>query len=162
MRNIHSRLAVLTFAAIGLAAAAHDRPAQSADHNRPAFVFHSIDVPGATSTNAWDMNSRGDIVGSYRDASGNRHGYLLSDGIFTTFDHPDAVYTDPRGINAGGEIVGAYARDQSEFTEIDVFGSEHNGATPDGHLRRGPLYERVPTGSQDQGSRSQGGQRCAE
>jgi uncharacterized membrane protein len=197
MSKTHIGLVLLAVAAFGSATAAHDGPAPSgAGHNRPAFVFSSIDVPGATSTFASGLNSRGDIAGNFRDASNKSRGYLLSDGVLTTFDYPGAVYTDARGINARGEIVGAYkrssdrpvdfhgylrtrhgdfipvdfpghlntipqritangwilgcrhdndlmdsmrgvtinGRDQSEFTEIDAFGSMHNGATPDGGL----------------------------
>jgi uncharacterized membrane protein len=198
MRKTHIGLLLLAVAAFGSATAAHDGPAPSgAGHNRPAFVFTSIDVPGAASTRwAGGVNSRGDLVGAYRDSSGKTHGYLLSDGVFTTIDYPGAVYTGASGINARGEIVGAYqrpgerpidfhgylrtrdgdfiaidfpghfntipqrilgnglilgcrhdddtmdsmrgvtinARDQSEVTEIDAFGSMHNGATPDGGL----------------------------
>jgi hypothetical protein len=58
MRKTHIGLVLLAVAAFGSATAAHDGPAPSgARHNRPAFVFHSIDMPGATSTNAWDLNS---------------------------------------------------------------------------------------------------------
>ena len=194
MSTTHIGLVLLTVAAFGQATAAHDGPVGSGiDHNPPAFAFSTIDVPGATSTFASGLNSRGDVAGSYRDASGKSHGYLLSDDALTTFDYPGAVYTDARGINARGEIVGAYkrsgdrpvdfhgylrtgdgdflpvdfpghlntipqrilsngwilgcrhdddlmnsmvgvainGRDQSEFTEIDAFGSMHNGATPD-------------------------------
>lgn len=196
MRKTHIGLVLLTVAAFGQATAAHDRLVRSGvDHSHPAFVFSTIDVAGAPSTFASGINSRGDVAGSYRDASGKSHGYLQSDGVLTTFDY-GAVYTDARGINARGEIVGAYkrpgerpvdfhgylrtrdgdflsvdfpghlntipqrifgngwilgcrhdddlmssmvgvainGRDQSEFTEIDAFGSMHNGATPDGGL----------------------------
>ena len=37
--------------------------------------FTSIDVPGATFTDASGINPRGDIVGLYFDTSGNRHGF---------------------------------------------------------------------------------------
>jgi hypothetical protein len=111
MSKTHIGLALLAFAAFGQATAAHDGPVRSGVHDtRPAFIFSTIDVPGATSTFAAGMNSRGDIAGDYRDASGKFHGYLLSDGVLTTFDYPGAVYTDARGINARGEIVGAYKR----------------------------------------------------
>ena len=40
--------------------------------------FTTIDVPGATFTDAVAINPRGDIVGAYIDTSGNFHGFLLS------------------------------------------------------------------------------------
>src|SRR3954469_19273684 len=43
----------------------------------PAFSFTTIDVPGATATTAWGINARGDVAGSYVDAGGFSHGFLL-------------------------------------------------------------------------------------
>jgi uncharacterized membrane protein len=42
------------------------------------FDFVSIDYPGATTTQAIGINSRGDLVGSYVDSAGKTHGYFLS------------------------------------------------------------------------------------
>jgi uncharacterized membrane protein len=72
-----------------------------------ALVYTTIDAPGATTTIAQGINSRGDIVGGYTDSSGN-HGYLLSKGVFTKIDYPGAAYTDANGLNARGEVVGGY------------------------------------------------------
>ena len=44
----------------------------------PSYSFVSIDYPGATTTNALGINSRGDIVGSYVDSAGKTHGFLSS------------------------------------------------------------------------------------
>jgi len=43
-----------------------------------SFSFVSIDFPGATTTNAYGINSKGDIVGSYVDSAGKTHGFFLS------------------------------------------------------------------------------------
>jgi len=43
-----------------------------------SFNFVSIDYPGATTTNAFGINSRGDVVGSYVDSAGKTHGFLLT------------------------------------------------------------------------------------
>jgi uncharacterized membrane protein len=109
MRRIQIALTVLVFAALGLAGAAHEPSSPRSDGEAsPRFCFNSIDVPGATvTTNAMGINSRGDIVGAFSNSTGT-HGYLLSDGQFTTIDYPGAVYTDARGINSRGEIVGSY------------------------------------------------------
>jgi uncharacterized membrane protein len=45
-----------------------------------SFNFVSIDFPGATTTNAYGINSRGDVVGNYVDAAGKTHGFFLSRG----------------------------------------------------------------------------------
>jgi uncharacterized membrane protein len=81
-----------------------------------------IDFPGSNFTLAWDLNSRGTIVGFYRDAGGKVHGFyrdegnerdedLESDdaGRFVTIDPPGSLVTQALGINARGDIVGVYA-----------------------------------------------------
>lgn len=73
-----------------------------------AFDFTTIDVPNAVFTNAAGINPRGDIVGTYLDASRRSHGYILRDGAFITIDYPGALGTDARGIGPSGEIVGNY------------------------------------------------------
>jgi hypothetical protein len=73
-----------------------------------AFTFSSIEVPGASSTTAWGINARGDIVGSYVDGAGVTHGFLLRRGSLTTIDVPGATSADARGIGPNGEIVGIY------------------------------------------------------
>ena len=72
------------------------------------FRFTTIDVSGAQYVDAMGINGRGDIVGSYDDASGVTHAFLLRDGVLTTFDYPGAAFTNARGIGPRGEIVGAY------------------------------------------------------
>jgi uncharacterized membrane protein len=44
------------------------------------FEFISIDYPGATSTIAYGLNSRGDLVGRYLDSAGNGHAFVVSFG----------------------------------------------------------------------------------
>jgi uncharacterized membrane protein len=74
-----------------------------------AFVFITIDVPGATSTEAFGINPRGQIVGHNVDASGADHGFVLLQGaMFITIDVPGATSTEAFGINAEGQIVGSY------------------------------------------------------
>ena len=58
--------------------------ASSAIADGPTFT--SIDFPGATSTSAWGINARGDIVGGYLSPDKSDHGFLLSGGQFTTID----------------------------------------------------------------------------
>jgi uncharacterized membrane protein len=73
-------------------------------------VFTTIDVPfpGARNTQLSAINSQGQIVGSYMDASFNVHGFLLSGGIFTTIDVPGSDYTAANGMNNKGQIVGFF------------------------------------------------------
>jgi len=68
-----------------------------------------IDVPGATSTLAVDINASGAIVGRYLSA-GQTHGFLRNpEGEFSTIDVPGASFTVAAGINDTGDIVGWYA-----------------------------------------------------
>jgi uncharacterized membrane protein len=48
------------------------------------------------------------IVGDYI-AGGTEHGYLLSNGAFTTIDFPGSLLTQAFAVNANGIIVGDYA-----------------------------------------------------
>jgi hypothetical protein len=67
-------------------------------------------APGqvAAQTGARGINDRGDVVGFY--AAGGTHGFLLSDGQYTSLDFPLAGVraTIANGINDRGEIVGQY------------------------------------------------------
>ena len=55
------------------------------------------------------------MVGRY--AATGTHGFLLSDGVFTSIDDPDAAFgTVAKGINDNGQVVGFY---------IDAIGSAH-------------------------------------
>ena len=76
-----------------------------------ADQFISIDVPfpGVTTTVANGINSKGDIVGTYRDSSGG-HGFLKKGSTFYSIDvpFPGVTGTAATGINNKGEIVGFY------------------------------------------------------
>ena len=47
-------------------------------------------------------------MGGYQSADGKWHGFLLSQGTYTTIDGPGATVTGATGINAAGDIVGHY------------------------------------------------------
>lgn len=81
---------------------------RGASNSERAFEFTTIDVPGALSTLANDINARRDIVGTYVDGSHKSHGYLLRDGQFTTIDFPGSAFTEANGIGPQGEVVGDY------------------------------------------------------
>lgn len=68
-----------------------------------------LDYPGATNTGASGINNAGQIVGSYTDNSGVRHGFLLTGyTMYSAVDYPGAIATTASGINNMGEIVGTY------------------------------------------------------
>ena len=77
--------------------------------------FTTIDVPGASLTQAFGINNRGQIVGRYIPAGGRfLRGYVLDHGTFTTIDVPFSTY-GPIGINARGDIVGTYQLPSGNF-----------------------------------------------
>jgi uncharacterized membrane protein len=92
-----------------------------------------------------EINSRGDIVGSYV-AGGVNHGYFLSHGVFTTIDPPGATSTFALGINPQGDVVGGYTAGsisrgfvlrRGAFIDIDFPGATSTGAggiNPDGDI----------------------------
>ena len=67
-------------------------------------TFTTIDFPGATSTLAWAINTRGDIVGAYVSAYNSTHGFLLRGGQYSTIDFPDATSTQVFTINPRGDV----------------------------------------------------------
>ena len=96
----------------------------------------AIDYPGASSTDVYGINSRGDIVGGYT-VDGVNHGFLLSKGKFTTIDYPGCVVCSLAAINDQGDIVTLIAGSdnaghgvlysQGRFTEIDYPGATSSG-----------------------------------
>lgn len=84
----------------------------------------SFQVPGAERyTYAYGINDSDDAVGYYVGANGTRHGYLWSEGTFTTLDVAGAVETY------------AYVRD-------DLRGCQQNGRFgPAAHDRRDLLWQ---------------------
>jgi probable HAF family extracellular repeat protein len=76
------------------------------------ITFSTLDYPGALATWARGINNLGQIVGSYRDGTGD-HGFVYTGGLFKTLDFPGADYpggaaTAARDINDSGMIVGTY------------------------------------------------------
>ena len=82
------------------------------------FTFTTIDFPAyRINTIPTAINNRGEIVGWYaeRDVIGPLHGFLLSNGNFTTIDFPGSHLTEPRGINDKSQIVGKYDSANNNF-----------------------------------------------
>jgi hypothetical protein len=95
LRKVVLSLAVFLFASLPLALAL----AQG--------TYTQIDVPGSILTYVTGIDTAGDVVGFYEDASRINHGFLLSSGTYTTIDYPGATQnTYLYGMNNSGQIVG--------------------------------------------------------
>jgi probable HAF family extracellular repeat protein len=93
--------------------------------------FMSIDVPGATATQARGINPQGDIVGYYNIAA-NTYGFLLSRGMLKTIEDPNGTgSTQAWGITANGDIVGFYG---SSSTNDDATQTHAFLRYPDGNF----------------------------
>jgi probable HAF family extracellular repeat protein len=95
-------------------------------------TFTAIDFPGAAATTPKGINSKGEIVGFYKDSAGATHGFLFANGQFTSVDVPGASSTQATAINAGEDIAGLYVDSAGthgfvlsagQFNSIDVAGA---------------------------------------
>jgi uncharacterized membrane protein len=80
---------------------------------RSAFIAEGdrvthLEAPGSTSTEAWDINAAGLIVGAMVDSAKVTRGFVLKGGRWTTIHPPASRSTVAFGINARGEIVGGW------------------------------------------------------
>src|SRR5262249_4245487 len=112
-----------------------------------AGSFTTIDVPGASFTQAYGINDAGQIVGVFSSATGGG-GFLDTAGSFTTINVPGAGGgTSANGINNLGQIVGSFVApdgtthgflySDGSFTTIDVPGgrsTEVNGINDAGQI----------------------------
>jgi len=72
-----------------------------------SYTFTIFTMPGATlATEAFGINTAGQIVVRWLDDMGGRGGFLKDGATFTFIDVPGATYTEAHGINAAGQIVG--------------------------------------------------------
>jgi len=108
-----------------------------------SYTFITLDIPGAISTYAHDINDSGIVVGKYTDSNYNSHGFKWAppyDGsTYTTLDVPGAESTQAYGINDSGVIVGCYYED-------NTFGTNHGfkWAPPYGSTTYATLDVNVP------------------
>lgn len=99
-----------------------------------ADTYTSIDVPGAISTDASGINSSGEIVGTYTDASNIVHGFRLDRGAFVAIDYPGASNTTAISINDRGDVAGFFLDSSSHWhgfvlSDGQFFVQDYPGAT---------------------------------
>jgi len=117
--------------------------AASADRTVSTYAFTSIDaatIPGALAISPQGINAGGDISGSYVDAGGKQHGFILHDGALTTIDFPSADGTGVNGIGPSGDVVGTHWRNGEEASAFHGFRRTVSGDFQDVHYTT-HLYE---------------------
>lgn len=67
-----------------------------------------LEAPGSASTEAWDINAAGLIVGTMVDSAQVSRGFVLDDGQWTPLQVPDAKTSVAFGVNARGDVVGGW------------------------------------------------------
>jgi hypothetical protein len=107
-----------------------------------SLSYGLIDFPRSTASNAFGVNSKGDIVGGYGPIPPPLYfettGYTLKKNTYRTLAYPSAAYSAPYGINDKNVITGIYdtAGDGNfrgymykgtQFTNIDYPGAEATG-----------------------------------
>jgi hypothetical protein len=75
--------------------------------------FTRLDVPGARSSQALDINDRGQVSGDYQDADGVFRGYVWERGRFRTVDGPRAGEPAPAASTTAASSPGPPARSRS-------------------------------------------------
>lgn len=85
--------------------------------------------PGATTTEIWDINNLGQIVGnSIANANSDDEAFVYAGGIFTSLSGPaDAIRTTAVGITDTGVVVGTYNTSKSVDADGNVvYGTERS------------------------------------
>lgn len=74
------------------------------------YNYTALAPSGATTSDAWDVNNLGHVVGSYgSDSFSNLRGYLWDGKVFTTLAGPaGALTTSALGVSDSGVVVGSY------------------------------------------------------
>lgn len=139
MQNLGLR-ALLLGAAIGLAASAA---------SATGYQLTKIQIPGAWTVSADDVNNRGQVVGSYSmdpsDLSASS-AYLYQAGVLTTLTGPaGSVYVTASGIADTGTVVGTF----STTSWVDGDGNRQYGPSQ-GFILDGGQYRVVALGGAEQ------------
>ncbi|NOU44490.1 MAG: hypothetical protein HOO87_13235, partial [Methyloglobulus sp.] len=75
-----------------------------------SYTYKIIDPPaGSIDILPNRMNNNGQVVGTYIDSTNKWHGFVYSNGVFTSIDVPDAGYTNVKDINNNGQLIGEYS-----------------------------------------------------
>lgn len=70
------------------------------------YIYTEILPPGWQSSEAYDINNNGIIVGSGKDETGKYRGFLYRSGTYKTIIPPGWEDARARAVNIGGDVVG--------------------------------------------------------
>lgn len=65
-----------------------------------------LEAPASRTTEAWDVNGAGVVVGAALDSTERARGMLFSGGVWTPLEVPGARTSVAFGVNARGDVVG--------------------------------------------------------
>jgi uncharacterized membrane protein len=91
----------------------------------PDGTFTTIEVPGATDTNASVINPAGAIAGSYVNSIGSFGFYRSPSGRFTAYTGPGGAVPSVTAINPAGTITGYYV--DANFVAHGYLWTPHGG-----------------------------------
>jgi probable HAF family extracellular repeat protein len=153
MHEIRTNWADLTkvcLVAMGVVVVALLMGAQPVSGQQPAagqYSLTDLGTLGGGYSLAYDINSRGQVVGISATASGEEHAFLWEDGEMTDLGHLGGGYSQANGINNRGQVVGisvpasgtphAFFWEDGEMTDLgtQVFnGSEAFGINSRGQV----------------------------
>jgi len=103
-------------------------------------------LQGLSDVNALGINNAGQIVGSYSSAGGT-HGFIYSNGIYTTLDDPLGWSTVAAGINKVGQVVGDYVDSSNSYHIFLYSNGVYTTIDLSGTINPKPIPERCCAGS---------------
>src|ERR1700722_14891532 len=90
----------------------HSKAGSKQQPGAVSISYGLIDFPRSTASNAFGVNSKGDIVGGYGPIPPPQYfettGYTLKKDAYRTLAYPGAAYSVPYGINDKRVTVGFY------------------------------------------------------
>jgi probable HAF family extracellular repeat protein len=97
--------------------------------NADSYAFTTLGLEGLPVSSvygaqAYGINNRGDIVGTYVDSNNVQRGYLYSNGTSTTLNAPAGVLpynTQAFGINDNGQIAGEIFLSGSNSQNVNAY-----------------------------------------
>jgi uncharacterized membrane protein len=85
------------------------------------YRFITIDVPGSTVVNAFQINNLNVVTGDYLDGGSNWHGFVWWNGILRTVDKPGFVDTQLNATNNLGVAIGNYGDLNTQHAATHIF-----------------------------------------